>query len=130
MSDDIATTSRAISCSRARAISFGAAPAGHRCLDVREETGRYVEYQLLIGQDLYWYRRRLLRKSDGEVQEEIIGFNWFELNTTQLYTCRSIGPRTRGRRTCDPCEARRPGPGRSWTLRYAGRPETRNHAAQ
>jgi hypothetical protein len=22
------------------------------------------------------------------VQEEVIGFNWFELNTTQLYTCR------------------------------------------
>jgi hypothetical protein len=43
---------------------------------------------VLIGQDLYWYRRRLLRKRDGEVQEEVIGFNWFELNTTQLYTCR------------------------------------------
>src|SRR5581483_4902197 len=37
---------------------------------------------------LYWYRRRLLRKADGEVQEEVIGFNWFELNATQLYTCR------------------------------------------
>jgi hypothetical protein len=58
---------------------------GRRCMD---NGGHYLEYQLLIGQDLYWYRRRLLRKSDGEVQEEVIGFNWFELNATQLYTCR------------------------------------------
>jgi hypothetical protein len=61
---------------------------GHRCVDVHGAMTRYVEYQLLIGRDLYWYRRRLLRKGDGEVQEEVIGFNWFELNTTQLYTCR------------------------------------------
>jgi hypothetical protein len=61
---------------------------GHRCLDPRGPTDKYVEYEMLIGQDLYWYRRRLLRKSDGEVQEEVIGYNWFELNTTQLYTCR------------------------------------------
>ena len=67
---------------------FRGATIGHRCLDVREEPSRYVEYQLLIGQDLYWYRRRLLRKRDGEVEEELIGFNWFEVNTTQLYTCR------------------------------------------
>jgi len=29
-----------------------------------------------------------LRRGDGEVQEEVIGFNWFELDTTELYTCR------------------------------------------
>jgi hypothetical protein len=67
---------------------FRGSTSGHRCVDVRGTTTRYVEYQVLIGQDLYWYRRRLLRKGDGEVQEEVIGFNWFELNTTQLYTCR------------------------------------------
>ncbi len=64
---------------------FRGSTSGRRCLD---DSGRYLEYQLLIGEDLYWYRRRLLRKSDGEVQEEVIGFNWFELNTTQLFTCR------------------------------------------
>jgi hypothetical protein len=55
---------------------------------VRGETTRYLDYQLLIGADLYWYRRRLLAKSNGDVKEEVIGFNWFELNMTQLYTCR------------------------------------------
>jgi hypothetical protein len=67
---------------------FRGATVGHRCLDIHGGTTRYVDYQILIGQDLYWYRRRLLRKGDSEVQEEVIGFNWFELNTTQLYTCR------------------------------------------
>ena len=67
---------------------FRGATVGHRCLDQQADITRYVEFQVLIGQDLYWYRRRILRKSDGEVQEEIMGFNWFELNTTQLYTCR------------------------------------------
>ena len=67
---------------------FKGGTSGHRCLEGHGQKARAVEYQLLVGQDLYWYRRRLLRKSDGEVQEEIIGFNWFEPNTTQLYTCR------------------------------------------
>jgi hypothetical protein len=67
---------------------FRGGTTGHRCLDARGEPTRYVDYQLLIGADLYWYRRRLLRKGNSDVQEEVIGFNWFELDTTQLYTCR------------------------------------------
>jgi CpeT/CpcT family (DUF1001) len=87
-SDDIATTSSCDLLFTREGDQFRGSTIGHRCLDARGDTSRYIEYQLLIGQDLYWYRRRLLRKSDGEVQEEVIGFNWFELNTTQLYTCR------------------------------------------
>jgi len=88
MSDDIATTSACDLMFTREGDQFRGNTIGHRCLDIRAQTSRYVEYQLLIGQDLYWYRRRLLRKTDAEVHEEVIGFNWFELNTTQLYTCR------------------------------------------
>ncbi len=87
-SDDVATTSACDLLFTREGDQFRGATTGHRCADVRGATTRYIEYQVLIGQDLYWYRRRLLRKGDGEVQEEVIGFNWFELNTTQLYTCR------------------------------------------
>ena len=88
-SDDIATNSAVRPAFYTReGEQFRGTTNGHRCLECTRRTSRYVEYQLLIGQDLYWYRRRLLRKSDGEVQEEVIGFNWFELNTTQLFTCR------------------------------------------
>jgi CpeT/CpcT family (DUF1001) len=88
ISDDIVTLSACDLLFTREGEQFRGNTIGHRCLDIRAGAGRYVEYQLLIGQDLYWYRRRLLRKSDGEVQEEVMGFNWFELNTTQLYTCR------------------------------------------
>jgi len=87
-SDDIVTSSACDLLFTREGEQFRGTTNGHRCLDVHVGTTRYVEYQLLVGKDLYWYRRRLLRKSDGEVQEEVIGFNWFELNTTQLYTCR------------------------------------------
>jgi hypothetical protein len=87
-SGDIATSSACDLLFTREGEQFRGTTNGHRCLDAHAGAARYVEYQLLIGQDLYWYRRRLLRRSDGEVQEEVIGFNWFELNTTQLYTCR------------------------------------------
>jgi hypothetical protein len=87
-SADIATTSACDLLFTREGELFRGTTTGHRCVDVHGARTRYVEYQVLIGQDLYWYRRRLLHKADGEVQEEVIGFNWFELNTTQLYTCR------------------------------------------
>jgi len=86
-SDDIQTSPACDLLFMREGEQFRGTTNGHRCLDA-PGAARYVEYQLLVGQDLYWYRRRLLRKKDGEVQEEVIGFNWFELNTTQLYTCR------------------------------------------
>jgi hypothetical protein len=67
---------------------FRGGTVGRRCVDVRSGRTRYLDYELVIGVDLYWYRRRLLRKSDGEIQEEIVGFNWFELNEARLFTCR------------------------------------------
>jgi hypothetical protein len=87
-SDAIATTPACDLLFTREGDQFHGSTVGHRCLDVHGGTTRYIDYQVLIGQDLYWYRRRLLRRGDGEVQEEVIGFNWFELNTTQLYTCR------------------------------------------
>ena len=87
-SEDVATTSACDLLFTREGDQFRGSTIGHRCLDAQGAAARYVEYQLLIGQDLYWYRRRLLRRGNGEVQEEVIGFNWFELNSTQLYTCR------------------------------------------
>jgi len=87
-SEDIGTTAACDLVFTREGDRFRGTTTGHRCVDVHGQSTRYVEYQVLIGQDLYWYRRRLLRKADGEVQEEVIGFNWFELNSTQLYTCR------------------------------------------
>jgi len=41
---------------------------GRGCIDIRDGGTRYVEYRLVVGEDLYWYRRRiLLRKADEKI---------------------------------------------------------------
>ncbi|MBV9724164.1 MAG: hypothetical protein JO299_03220 [Gammaproteobacteria bacterium] len=67
---------------------FRGGTVGRRCLDAGSGTSRYLDYQLVIGEDLYWYRRRILRQSDGELQQEVIGFDRFEPNEARLYACR------------------------------------------
>jgi hypothetical protein len=48
----------------------------------------YVDYRIVIGEDLYWYRRRIITVADNELQEEVVAFNWFEPNDARLFTCR------------------------------------------
>ncbi len=67
---------------------FRGGTSGRHCLDASSGRTRYLDYQLVISGDLYWYRRRLLRQSDGELQEEVIGYNRFEPSEAQLYACR------------------------------------------
>ncbi len=57
---------------------FRGGTVGRRCPDTRTRAARYLDYQLVIGTDLYWYRRRIFRRSDAELQEEVVGYNWFE----------------------------------------------------
>lgn len=66
---------------------FRGGTPGNRCRDA-VATDRYVDYQVVVGSDIYWYRRRILRSQDDELNEEVIGYNWFEPNAEQLYTCR------------------------------------------
>jgi CpeT/CpcT family (DUF1001) len=67
---------------------FSGGTQGKGCLDVQDGGGRYVEMQLVVGDDLYWYRRRVLLRKGNDLQEEVFGFNWFELNDARLFSCR------------------------------------------
>lgn len=67
---------------------FRGGTVGRQCLDTSSANRRYLDYQMVIGEDLYWYRRRVVRQSDAELQQEVIGFNRFELNEARLYACR------------------------------------------
>lgn len=67
---------------------FRGGTVGRQCVDDSAGTPRYLDYQLVISVDLYWYRQRVLRQSDGELQQEIIGFNRFEPNQARLFACR------------------------------------------
>jgi hypothetical protein len=75
---------------------FRGGTVGRTCVDVSAGAARFLDYQLLISEELYWYRRRVLRLSDGELQQEVIGFNRFEPNEARLYACR-IGWSASGR---------------------------------
>ena len=67
---------------------FRGGTLGRRCLDRNAGNVRYLDYQLVISAELYWYRRRVLRQSDGELQQEVIGFNRFDPSEARLYACR------------------------------------------
>jgi len=67
---------------------FSGGTVGRDCIDIRDGGLRYVEYRLVVGEDLYWYRRRVLLRKGNDLQEEVFGFNWFELNDARLFTCR------------------------------------------
>ena len=69
---------------------FRGGTLGRRCLDLSAGNVRYLDYQLVISAELYWYRRRALRQSDGELQQEVIGFNRFEPSEARLYACRIL----------------------------------------
>ncbi len=67
---------------------FSGGTVGRGCIDVQDGGRRYVEYQLVIGEDLYWYRRRVLLRRGNDLLEEVFGFNFFELNDARLFACR------------------------------------------
>jgi CpeT/CpcT family protein DUF1001 len=67
---------------------FAGGTVGRGCLDVRDGGKRYVEWRVVIGDDLYWYRRRILLRKGNDLQEEVFGFNFFELNDARLFACR------------------------------------------
>lgn len=67
---------------------FRGGTSGLDCEDDSAGEDLYVDYRMVIGTDVYWYRRRLLRESDDELVEEVMGYNWFEPNGARLFTCR------------------------------------------
>jgi hypothetical protein len=67
---------------------FRGGTTGLDCLEDSNGMTLYVDYRLVIGSDVYWYRRRLMRESDDRLHEEVIGYNWFAPNETRLFTCR------------------------------------------
>jgi hypothetical protein len=67
---------------------FRGGTTGLDCLDEERGVKLYVDYRIVIGSDVYWYRRRLMRESDDTLYEEVMGYNWFAPNETQLFTCR------------------------------------------
>jgi hypothetical protein len=50
-------------------------------------SGQYIEYQLLLGDDLYWYRQRTLALADDELRREVAGYTLVDVENARLFTC-------------------------------------------
>jgi hypothetical protein len=67
---------------------FRGGTLGDQCRETGGAGPRYLDYQLVLSSDLYWYRRRSYRGPDAQLQQEVIGFDRFEANEARLYACR------------------------------------------
>ena len=67
---------------------FRGGTLGDQCRESAGAGPRYLDYQLVLSSELYWYRRRSYRGPDAQLQQEVIGFDRFEPNEARLYACR------------------------------------------
>ena len=77
---------------------FRGGTRGRACLVVPARQPSYIDYQLVIGQNLVWYRRRTLDLATDDLLEEVAGFRYFYLEQARLYSCRISWPADGARR--------------------------------
>jgi hypothetical protein len=66
---------------------FRGGTLGRRCADEASSGERVVDYQIVLSEDLYWYRTRIERGRTHEVEEEVVGFDYFEPFDARLFQC-------------------------------------------
>lgn len=66
---------------------FSGGTEGNACRDDSASEARYVDYRLLVGEDLYWYRLRRYAIRGNELLEEVAGYTWFQMFEARLFSC-------------------------------------------
>lgn len=79
---------------------FRGATRERKCLEHGGRDARWIDYRVVIGDGLFWYRKRTLTTDGDELTEEIAGFPHVDLSEARLFTCsiswtqsREKGPR-------------------------------------
>ncbi len=66
---------------------FRGGTRGRECLDVEGSEPRWLDYRIVIGDGLFWYRERKLTVADNELNEELAGFPHMDFDQARLFSC-------------------------------------------
>jgi hypothetical protein len=66
---------------------FRGGTRGRKCLESDGGEQRWLEYRAVIGDGLFWYRRRRLDLPGDDLTEEIAGFPHVDLDEARLFSC-------------------------------------------
>ena len=66
---------------------FRGGTRGRACLDTDTAQKRWLDYRVVIGDGLFWYRKRQLALATDELAEEIAGFPHVDLDEARLFSC-------------------------------------------
>ncbi len=66
---------------------FRGGTRGRQCLEAGKGGARWLDYRVVIGEGLFWYRQRRLALADDELIEEIAGFPHVALDEARLFSC-------------------------------------------
>ncbi len=68
-------------------LQFRGGTSGRSCLEGGAHEPRWIDYRVVIGEGLFWYRTRRLTVEDNELVEEIAGFPHVDLDEARLFSC-------------------------------------------
>ena len=66
---------------------FRGGTSGRMCLQHGAREARWLDYRVVIGDGLFWYRKRTLTLAKDELVEEIAGFPHVDLEEARLFSC-------------------------------------------
>ena len=95
----------AICFSSAKAGSFAAARAAASASRPTAAEQRWLDYRVVIGDGLFWYRKRRLDVRRRRLAEEIAGFPHVDLDEARLFSCGISWARRRTRRRRKPIDS-------------------------
>ena len=72
---------------RREGAQFRGGTRGRKCLENDGPEQRWLDYRVVIGDGLFWYRQRRLELPGDELAEEIAGFPHADLDEARLFSC-------------------------------------------
>jgi hypothetical protein len=66
---------------------FRGGTRGRQCLELNGDERRWIDYRVVIGDGLFWYRKRRLTLPDDGLAEEVAGFPHVDLDEARLFSC-------------------------------------------